>query len=320
MGDGGRWSTGVEGGGLVGCARRAGRDSGLIRDGGDGSEVLRWLGVGLNGTSSVSVDTGEVLVFTEAALEDTILIGSGSIVLAADTVKDVLAEVSSVGTSRIASLEAENTSTHEVVPFDSLGEASTPGIGEEETTEWVTTLISTVGVEFSSRVISLDVDELLLDEASDLNVVGGLHELDTSEGTVWDTTSAITGLCAPGNALTLNVTDEGIGFRWAPEAEVIDAVNDGGLAERLLVLGSAVADVVTPLTTTFTVVGISLVGQSSIGEVLRGQRSLCEGDWEKTRDECYGSDDGRHLFFGSCKLERNGAVWAWGDSLRLSND
>lgn len=299
MCDGGRWGTRVEGSRLVGCARRGGRDSGLIGHGADGAEGLWWLSIGLNGTSGISVDTGEVLALAKAALEDTISIGSRSVVLATDTIKDVLAVVGSIGASGIASLETEGVSTHEVVPFDGLDEATTvgPGIGEKETTKWVTTLISTVGVEFSSRVISLNVDQVLLDETSDLDIVGGPDELDTSEGTVGDATSTISGLGAPGNALTLNVTDEGIGFWWAPEAEVIDAVDDGGLAEGFLTLSGAVADIVTPLATTFTIVGISLVGQSSIGEVLRGQRSLSECDWEETRDDCYGSDDGRHLFF-----------------------
>jgi hypothetical protein len=214
------WGAGEEGGRLVGGARRAGGDSSSVGDGANGAKVLRWLGVGLSSTSGVGVDTRVVLVLTEAALEDTINVGSGGVVLAADTVIDMLAEVGSVGAGGVAGLEAEGSTTHEVVPFDGLLVAVTPGRGEEETTKWVTTLISTVGVEFSSGVISLDVDEVLLDETGDLDVVGSLHELETSDGTSRDDTSTMAGLGAPGNALTLNVTDEGIGFWGTPKAEV----------------------------------------------------------------------------------------------------
>jgi hypothetical protein len=179
----------------------------------------------------------------------------------------VLAVVGGVSTCGVASLEAESSSTHEVVPFDGLGVAVTPGVGEEESTERVTTLIGTVRVEFTSRVISGDVDELLLDEAGDLDVVGGLHELETSDGTLGDDTGTIARLCAPSDTLTLDVTDEGVWFRGTPEAEVINAVDDGSLAERGRAFGSAVAQVVASLGTTLTSSGVCLVGQSSIGEM-----------------------------------------------------
>jgi len=183
------------------------------------------------GTCSISVDTWEVLVVTEAAQEGTIDVGGGGIVLATDTIEDVLAVVGGVSTCGVASLEAEGSSTHEVVPFDGLLVTITPGVGEQEGTERVTTLIGTVRVEFTSRVISSDVDELLLDEAGDLDVVGSLHELETSDGTLGDDTGTIARLCAPSDTLTLDVTDEGVWFRGTPEAEVINAVDDGSLAE-----------------------------------------------------------------------------------------
>jgi len=219
------------------------------------------------GTCGISVDTWEVLVVTEAAQEGTIDIGSGGIVLATDTIEDVLAVVGGVSTCGVASLEAEGSSTHEVVPFDGLLVTITPGVGEQEGTERVTTLIGTVRVEFTSRVISSDVDELLLDEAGDLDVVGSLHELETSDGTLGDDTGTIARLCAPSDTLTLDVTDEGVWFRGTPEAEVINAVDDGSLAERGRAFGSAVAHVVASLSTTLTSSGVCLVGQSSIGEM-----------------------------------------------------
>jgi hypothetical protein len=130
--------------------------------------------IGGNDTISTSVDTWEVLVVTEAAQEDIVNIGGGGVVLAADTIKDVLAVISGVSTCGVASLEAELSSTHKVVPFDGLLEVSSPGVGEEEGTKGVSSLIGTVGVEFSSRVVRGNVNETLVDETSDLDVVGGL--------------------------------------------------------------------------------------------------------------------------------------------------
>jgi hypothetical protein len=216
--------------------------------------------IGGNDTISTSVDTWEVLVVTEAAQEDIVNIGGGGVVLAADTIKDVLAVVGGVSTCGVASLEAELTSTHKVVPFDGLLEVASPGVGEEEGTKGVSSLIGTVGVEFSSRVVRGNVNETLVDETSDLDVVGGLQELDTGQSTSGDDTSTIAGLCAPGDGFTLGVTDEAVWSRRTPEAEVVNAVDDGSLAERGWALGSAVAQVVASLGSTLTSVGIGLVG------------------------------------------------------------
>jgi hypothetical protein len=250
-------------------------------------------------TGSIGVDAREVLVLAEAAQENTIDVGSGGIVLATDTIEDVLAVTGGVGACGVACLKAEGSSTHKVVPFDSLDEVSTiaEGLGEEKGTERVTTLIGTMGVELSSGIILSDVDELLLDETSDLDVIGGLHELQTCDGALGDDTSAIAGLCAPSDTFALDVTDEGVGFGGTPKAEVIDAVDDSGLAQRGRALGSAVANIVASLCTTFTSSGVCSVGESSVGKVPGGKRSvrLCEGDGQKARNECDGSKDGRHF-------------------------
>jgi hypothetical protein len=254
------------------------------------------LSVGLNGTSSISVDSGEVLVGALAAEEGSVDVGSRSVVLASNTVKYVLTEMGSVGTGGVASLEAERSSTHEVVPFYSLDELSVEGVGEQETTEGVTTLIGTVGVQLSSGVVGLDVDVLLLDEASDLNVVGRLHELNAGDGTLGDDTGTIAWLRAPSNALTLGVADERILLGRAPEAEVIDAVDDGSLAQRGWSLSSGVAQVVTELGTTLTSISVGLVRESTPGKVLRGERNALGKDGgDETRSECDSSEHGMHF-------------------------
>jgi len=155
-----------------------------------------------NYTIGSSIDAREVLVVTEAAQKDAILVGSWGIVLAANTIIDVLAVGGSVRTSRVASLQTENISTHEVVPLDSLGPGAVGKcLGEDETAEGVTAFISTVGVHFTSRVIGGVVDLGLVDETSYLDVVLGLHELNTSQGTLGDDTGAVVGLGAPGDRL-----------------------------------------------------------------------------------------------------------------------
>ena len=60
-----------------------------------------------------SVNTREVLVVTLARLEGTVLRVVGGVVVATDTIVDVLAEVGSVGAVGVTRLEAELVSTDE---------------------------------------------------------------------------------------------------------------------------------------------------------------------------------------------------------------
>ena len=88
-------------------------DPGLVWHGGDGSQRLRRLLVSLGRAGGIGVDAGEVLVVTLARLEGTVSGVVGSIVGASDTVEDVFAEASSVGSSRVADLEAKEICTEE---------------------------------------------------------------------------------------------------------------------------------------------------------------------------------------------------------------
>ena len=71
------------------------------------------MSVGLDLTTGVGVNAGEVLVVTVANLEGTVLGVVGGIVGAPDTVVDVFTEAGSIGTGRVASLETEEVSAKE---------------------------------------------------------------------------------------------------------------------------------------------------------------------------------------------------------------
>lgn len=120
--------------------------------------------------------------------------------------------------------------------------------------------IGTVGVELSSTVVGLEVDLGLVNETNDLEVAGGLHELNTGDGTSGDDTGTTALLGAPGDLLTLGVTNGGAGLGGSPNTPVVEVVDEGSLAEGVDALGGGVAKVVTLLGPTDTIVGIRLVG------------------------------------------------------------
>ncbi len=90
------------------------RYSGLVWHGRDGPERFRRLRVGYNGTVGGEY-AGEILVLSLARLEGAILRIVGRVVSASDAIVDVLAEVGSVGTRRIADLEAKGVAAHEAI-------------------------------------------------------------------------------------------------------------------------------------------------------------------------------------------------------------
>ena len=85
----------------------------MVRYSGDGTERLRRLSVGLDLSSWICVDAGEVLVVALARLKRAVLGVVWRIVCTSNTVVDVLAEVTGVGASRIAGLEAKEVSAIE---------------------------------------------------------------------------------------------------------------------------------------------------------------------------------------------------------------
>lgn len=84
----------------------------------------------------------------------------------------------------------------------------------------VTHQISTVRIHLTSIVALDHVNLRLVDETNNLDVVGGLDELHTGERAFGDETSAVSGLGAPGDHGSFDISDIVAGFGGGPEAEV----------------------------------------------------------------------------------------------------
>lgn len=85
----------------------------MVWHGGNGTQRLGGLSVGLDLTTWIGVDAGEVLVVSVANLEGTVLGIVGGVVGTPDTVVDVFTVVTSVRSSGVASFETEEVSTEE---------------------------------------------------------------------------------------------------------------------------------------------------------------------------------------------------------------
>ena len=103
----------VDGGRGVSDTVGGGGDLGLVRHSGDGTQRLGRLSVGLDLTAGIGVDAGVVLVVALARLEGAVLGVVRGVVGTSDTVVDMFAEVSGIGASRVAGLDAEEVSTEE---------------------------------------------------------------------------------------------------------------------------------------------------------------------------------------------------------------
>jgi len=216
------------------------------------------------------------LVISLARLKDTILGSVGGVVGAPDAVELVFAELGRIGTARVANLEAERIVSEEVVPLDNMLKLAAKGIREQDSSERVTAVVSTVWVEFSSIVILLDINLGLIEETDKLDVVRSPHPLETGEGPLWNNASTVTRLRAPSDHRTLSVADARIRGIGTPKAEVFDGVEVAGLAARLRALSLFVADIVPILAASHEVsIGVDLLWQIS----RRGEMLLCQRDF-----------------------------------------
>jgi len=204
-----------------------GRDRAAVGGLGSGVRSGRGLDALVPGGSSVNTH-GQVIVAV-AGLELAGVVVGGHVPGAAHDIIDVLAVLSSVGTG--ARTEAELIGGHKVGPFVVL-EVLAKGIAIHKATNRVTVAVSTVRVKLASLVILGDVDLGKVTDASNLDIVLGLDEMDALKGTLGHDTSTTARLGAPCDLLALSITN-GTNARGSPEAKVINVVEPGSLAHRL---------------------------------------------------------------------------------------
>ena len=116
-----------------------------------------------------------------------------------------------------------------------------------------------MGIKLSSAIVGSHVDLGLVNKANDLEIVRGLHELKTGDGTCGDDTSTTALLGAPSDLFALGVADGGIGDGRRPNAPIVSMVDEGSLTEGIGAFSGRIAEVVTLLSTTDAIVGICLV-------------------------------------------------------------
>jgi len=166
------------------------------------------LGVSLNGAVRGSINSREVLNVSKTRGKRSILSIVWGIIRASDTIVDVLAEVGSIGSCRVADFKTELISTHEIVPFNNLFESvivAAPCSRVNQPAKRVATKVSAVGVKLTAEVVRGNVDEALIDESNNLDVSRSSHELHTIECTRRDDPSATAGFGAPSDLFTFSV-------------------------------------------------------------------------------------------------------------------
>jgi len=263
----------------------------VIGHGRDGTEVFRWLSVGhLDAVDTV--DTREVLRFAIAGFEDIVLGIVGSIISAANTIEDMFAVMSSIGTSRVTSLETERVATDKVVPFNHLSVrvvATAKCVAVNESTQWVAPEICAMGIQFTSPVTSGNVELGLINETDNLDIIGRFHELKTCQCALGYQAGTVARLGAPRNHLSFMATNVRIGFSSAPQAKVVEAVEQESLAKRLLVFGGRIANIITDLMPTDKIgLGIGLVRETAgIGKMF-GCKGSCWECLRTTSGRCCG--------------------------------
>jgi len=237
---------------VVGDTVGRGRHNGSVWNSGDGTQRLGRLEVS-QGLTTRGVDPGGSHVIAITDLKRAVLGVVRSIVCTSETVIYVLAVCAWGFTTRITDLDAEGVATHEVCPVVYLvvGVVVATTVGERvrvhESTDGVTTKVSTVRVELSSIVTGSKVDLGLIDKTSNLNIVWSLDDLHALESTLGNETGAVAGLGTPGNFLAFSVADCRVWLGGSPEAEIVYVVDEGRLTHGFLVLSRGVADVVADL-------------------------------------------------------------------------
>lgn len=141
--------------------------------------------------------------------------------VAAHLVVDVLAVLPRIGAG--TSAHAELRSTDEAGPFGIL-QVGSESVAEDKTANGVAVTVRTVGIQFTTLVILLDIDLRQIAGTSDLDIVLGTDKMNTFEGTFRNDASASATLSAPSDFLPFSVAD-GADRRRCPQAEIISVIH-----------------------------------------------------------------------------------------------
>lgn len=247
---------------------RGGLDRGAVRDG----RVVSAVGAlaGRLGSRSgldtlipggTRVDTGPFALCAIALLKDTAVVVGGLVPEATHDIVDVRAPLT-VPRTRTAGTEAVLGGRHEVLPFGKLLPVASVSAGEDLATDGVTRASSTVRVELTALVASLDVNLGEITSTGDLDERGSLEEVSAMDGAIRDQTGAVTGLHTVGDHDCFQVTNSvgAIGLGRTPETEVLDRVD-----KDVLTLGLGVGGAVTLLAV--IVAGLTALGVGFGGHV-----------------------------------------------------
>lgn len=239
--------------------------------------------------SRLTVDTHKLTRVTFAILKAALLeLSSVSVEVGTHHIVDMRGPFVCVRT--VSCTEAELVGAHKVVPFldlDPLTFFAGYVVAEHKTTLGVSGTVSAVRVELSTVVFTLDVEAGEIADASNLEEVGCLEELNTLNGSVGDQTSSVAGFeTVRDNGLFIG-SDLRVGVDGSPQAEVVGVVDKDVLAERLLRGG-------TPF---LALVRTGLVGFPLVGEIVDVEVGLVlgkSGAGEKGSDGCEGEEGAGH--------------------------
>jgi len=176
--------------------------------------------------SRSTINTHRKIVIGFARFEYARIVIGRHVPVAAHLVIDMLAVLPSVGAS--ASAEAKFGVTHEAGPFCVL-EVGAEGIAIDKTANGVTVAVSTMRIQFTTRITLLDIDLGEITDASNLDIVLGANEVNAFESAVGNDTRAPAALSAPGNFVLLCVADIA-NLRRCPQTKVVGVVDPHGLA------------------------------------------------------------------------------------------
>ena len=129
-----------------------------------------------------------------------------------------------------ACTDAELGRAHKVGPLVELLPRA-KDVAVNEAADGVAVTVGAVVVELASVVAAGDVDLREVALAGNLDVLGGLHEVDAFEGALGHYTRAVAGLRAVGDHLTFGVAD-GLDSGRSPQAEVIDTIEPCNITDQ----------------------------------------------------------------------------------------